>query len=209
MNRLKISQEKNKSLFVQMYHRTMCWLSSDDDNPGYVNDYTKLGHILNGTLPFWDILETVEYSYLTTNCFGRKLKVKINPHLSGANGTASSDGIKRTDFKPPWNDKNIGVAVIDAAISEKLYLYQNPLTIHADITCDSCNGTPVGMRYECCFCRDFDLCEKCYKENAPHDVCNNGKVRHGFRIWYHKQSPAWIAAEQRESQKKIHGLLVY
>jgi len=40
--------------------------------------------------------------------------------------------------------------------------------VHKGITCDGCNKTPVGVRYKCTSCFDFDLCENC-ESKSQHD----------------------------------------
>ena len=41
-----------------------------------------------------------------------------------------------------------------------------PIEIHYEYICDGCNMAPIkGTRYHCKQCPDYDLCEKCYKEN--------------------------------------------
>jgi len=44
--------------------------------------------------------------------------------------------------------------------SKKAASKQEPI-LHIGITCDNCDETPVGIRYKCSVCADFDLCEKC------------------------------------------------
>jgi ankyrin repeat protein len=40
--------------------------------------------------------------------------------------------------------------------------------IHKDVTCDSCDVTPIiGLRHKCLVCRDYDLCNKCF-QIEPH-----------------------------------------
>jgi len=44
--------------------------------------------------------------------------------------------------------------------SKKNSSKQEPI-MHYGITCDNCDETPIGIRYKCSVCADFDLCEKC------------------------------------------------
>jgi len=47
---------------------------------------------------------------------------------------------------------------------------QDP-SLHVGITCDSCNGVVIGLRYKCLTCPNFDLCETCesahYHDDHP------------------------------------------
>ena len=37
-----------------------------------------------------------------------------------------------------------------------------PITIiHKDIYCNECKNIMIGIRYKCCICHDYNLCEKC------------------------------------------------
>ncbi|KAF0984582.1 hypothetical protein FDP41_000481 [Naegleria fowleri] len=36
-------------------------------------------------------------------------------------------------------------------------------TIHAQYLCDVCNSQPVGIRYHCEDCKNYDMCENCWK----------------------------------------------
>ena len=44
--------------------------------------------------------------------------------------------------------------------------------VHKRVTCDWCHDKPIrGIRYKCCECSNYDLCEKCYdkgKHNKSH-----------------------------------------
>lgn len=44
--------------------------------------------------------------------------------------------------------------------------------VHHRVTCDSCGMTPIrGMRYKCCCCPDYDLCQSCMRYAASiHDA---------------------------------------
>lgn len=48
--------------------------------------------------------------------------------------------------------------------------------VHYAVICDKCDHTPIGIRYKCEDCQDFDYCEECFvKDNSNHF---NGK--HNF-----------------------------
>jgi len=44
--------------------------------------------------------------------------------------------------------------------------------VHSRVTCDGCGMTPIrGMRYKCCSCPDYDLCQNCMRNAASiHDA---------------------------------------
>ena len=56
--------------------------------------------------------------------------------------------------------------------------------VHEGVGCDGCFDLPIkGPRYNCMVCKDYDLCEKCYKKgihdshpvqklSKPAEVCN-------------------------------------
>lgn len=58
-------------------------------------------------------------------------------------------------------------------------------TVHENVTCDGCDATPlVGLRFKCRFCRNYDLCERCFKTNQIHKHPFNRIVRPGALLTY-------------------------
>lgn len=45
----------------------------------------------------------------------------------------------------------------------------HPMYYHEGIVCNFCERTIVGVRYKCCNCVDYDLCEECEAVNGIHD----------------------------------------
>lgn len=41
--------------------------------------------------------------------------------------------------------------------------------VHKGIVCASCGQAVCGIRYKCCFCKDYDLCEDCEGKEGIHD----------------------------------------
>ena len=39
--------------------------------------------------------------------------------------------------------------------------------IHKDIICNECKNDIIGIRYKCCICENYNLCEKCENESGP------------------------------------------
>ncbi|XP_064481734.1 E3 ubiquitin-protein ligase HERC2-like isoform X2 [Ornithodoros turicata] len=57
--------------------------------------------------------------------------------------------------------------------------------VHEQITCHGCDATPLlGSRYKCRFCRNYDLCERCFKTNQIHKHPFNRIVRPGALPMY-------------------------
>jgi next-to-BRCA1 protein 1 len=43
-------------------------------------------------------------------------------------------------------------------------------TTHLHVMCDGCSARPIqGIRYKCCNCPDYDLCESCKEKGGVHD----------------------------------------
>ncbi|XP_042145750.1 E3 ubiquitin-protein ligase HERC2 isoform X2 [Ixodes scapularis] len=58
-------------------------------------------------------------------------------------------------------------------------------TLHENVICDGCDATPlVGSRFKCRFCRNYDLCERCFKTNQIHKHPFNRIVRPGALPMY-------------------------
>ncbi|OWF51345.1 next to BRCA1 gene 1 protein-like [Mizuhopecten yessoensis] len=45
----------------------------------------------------------------------------------------------------------------------------HPIYYHEGIICNFCERVIVGVRYKCCYCVDYDLCEECEAVNGVHD----------------------------------------
>eukprot|EP01100_Stratorugosa_tubuloviscum_P007157 TRINITY_DN29_c2_g4_i1.p1 TRINITY_DN29_c2_g4~~TRINITY_DN29_c2_g4_i1.p1 ORF type:complete len:511 (-),score=225.95 TRINITY_DN29_c2_g4_i1:397-1929(-) len=52
---------------------------------------------------------------------------------------------------------------------ESLSLKHNEPFIHENIYCKNCEFPIVGIRYKCCICINYDLCENCESLNSIHD----------------------------------------
>jgi hypothetical protein len=67
-----------------------------------------------------------------------------------------------------------------------IYIFLILGTIHTNITCDSCLENDVhGIRWKCCDCNDYDLCNPCYM-NDKHDL------KHAFVRIDTPVSTAWV-----------------
>ncbi|KAJ7390609.1 Next to BRCA1 protein 1 protein [Desmophyllum pertusum] len=51
--------------------------------------------------------------------------------------------------------------------------------VHKGIVCTGCSQAVSGIRYKCCFCTDYDLCEDCEGKEGIHDPSHFfAKLRH-------------------------------
>ncbi|KAL9644648.1 hypothetical protein ABK040_015387 [Willaertia magna] len=63
-------------------------------------------------------------------------------------------------------------------------------TVHTQFKCDGCGISPIkGIKYHCCNCNDFDLCEDCYIQNKQQNHYNGTHSFTGIgNSKYNKQS---------------------
>ena len=64
--------------------------------------------------------------------------------------------------------------------SPKKNLDKNEKVIFDKINCNGCGSKSIeGIRYKCAICKNFDYCEKCFRENSE-------KHNHPFIKFYHQ-----------------------
>ncbi len=66
--------------------------------------------------------------------------------------------------------KDLREGLIRNLVRTEVYLHQNlPVpAVHINVKCDGCKEFPLfGVRYRCCICRNYDLCEVC-ESKATH-----------------------------------------
>lgn len=57
--------------------------------------------------------------------------------------------------------------------------------VHEQVSCHGCDAMPlIGSRYKCRFCRNYDLCERCFKANQIHKHPFNRIARPGALPMY-------------------------
>ena len=115
---------------------------------------------------------------------GNRYKCGVCPNFDFCENCEKKEALKHGHplVRLPCNNM-IRFIKCNMKVSNKKNLEKNEKVIFEKINCNGCGIKSIeGIRYKCAICKNFDYCEKCFKENCE-------KHNHPFIKFYHQYMP--------------------